>query len=57
MQGIQHTLGRLIETTLCDGVNRTRNGSVANLLYDFELIITNNVDSTKCKVLNIQSDD
>jgi hypothetical protein len=30
---------------------------VANLLYKFELITINNVYSTQCRVVNIQSDD
>ena len=55
MQGIKHTIGRLIEASLSDGVNRTHSSCVATLWYTFELIIVNNEYSTQCRVLNIQS--
>ena len=57
MHGIGHTIRRLIETQLSDGVNCTHNSCVVNLLYEFELIIINNVYSFQCRVLNIRRDD
>ena len=57
MQGIEHTLERPVETSMSDGVNRTHSSCVANLLDTFELIISNNVYPTQCRVLNIQSDE
>ena len=57
MQGITHTAARLVETSLSGGVNRTPGSCVANLLYTFESIISNNVYSTQCEVLHIQLND
>ena len=57
MQGIQDTIGRLIETSLSDGVNCTHGSCVADLLYTLVLIISNNVHSTQCTVFKLQSDD
>ena len=45
MQGIEHTIRRLIETSLSDGVNCIHNSCVANLSYTSELIMSNNVYS------------
>ena len=56
MQGTQHTIRRLIETSLSDGVNRTHSRCVANLLYKFELIVLNSVYSTQRRLVNIQSE-
>ena len=50
MRGITHTTERLIETSLSGGVNRTAGIRVVNLLYKFELIISNNAYSTRCRV-------
>ena len=57
MQGIERTIRRPIDASLSDGVNCTHNSCVATLLDKFELIIGNNVYSTQCRVLNVQSDD
>ena len=43
MHRIGHTLGRLIETSLSDGVNIPIGSCVVTLLYKGELIIINNV--------------
>ena len=56
MQGIAHTIRRLIETSLSDQITYTRRGCVANVFYKFKLIIIKHVFSTQCMVLNIQSD-
>ena len=47
---------RLVETSLCDGVNRAHSTCVANLLYRFQLITINGVYSTQCRVANIQTE-
>ena len=57
MQGIEDSIRRLLETSLSDGVNCTHNSCVANLLYKFELIVSNSVYSIQCMVLKIQSDE
>ena len=57
MQGTERTIGRPIDASLSDGVNCTHSSCVANLLDKFELIISNNVYSAQCRVLNVQSDD
>ena len=57
MQGIKHTIRRLTETSLCDGVNCTRGRCATNLLNKFELIIIINGYSTECSGLQIQPDD
>ena len=53
MQVIEHTIRRLIEASLGDGLNCTHSSGVANLLYAPELIVINHVYSTQCSVLNI----
>ena len=56
MQGIEDSIRRPIETSLSDGVNCTHSSYVANLLYKFELIVSNSVYSIQCMVFKIQSD-
>ena len=56
MQGVEHTTRRLIEESLSSVVSCTRSSCVANLLYEFELIILNNAYSAQYRVLHIRSD-
>ena len=57
MQGIEHTIGRLIETSLSDGVDSAHSSYIATVLYGFELIVINPVYSAQCTVLYIRPDD
>ena len=53
MEGIEHTIRRLFETSLSDGVSCTHSSYIASLLYEFELIIIKNVYSTPWTVLPV----
>ena len=57
MEGIKHSIRRLTETSLNDGIHRTHSSFAANVLHESELIIIGNVYSTQCRVTNMQSDD